>query len=351
MIKNNDGLWKSEKQARFLKKQLDLPALKSAKATAWAQKNGYHGKVFSTMSRIEGFGTRTISKIRYFSQVFVVDDGGVLVRGKVKVVHAKEDGGRFYQDWDNVTVNWRRTKEPTIMAPDLDAERAAQIEKNRPMMDLITRIPGWEDKDILDDFMSQLKSGRPLSPKQQAVLQKMMPDKGAILGDKESWKADWKKYLQAGLKFLLIMKREDVMFEVKRAKEYKAGTFDAGPFEDEKPRDVRELMRAWDKIIAHWKKHGVVDTNAGTKDAPGLGSHADSVLSLCLLQLSGMRGSRHTPRYVSMGTDTLADQMKKALKAKKPTDKAMKHVLYMKQIADKDQSPAAIKAVYKKARS
>lgn len=63
LIKNNDGLWKSEKQARFLKKQLDLPALKSAKATAWAQKNGYHGKVFSTMSRIEGFGTRTISKI------------------------------------------------------------------------------------------------------------------------------------------------------------------------------------------------------------------------------------------------------------------------------------------------
>ena len=352
LIKYNDGLWKSEKQARFLKKQLGM--LKSAPATAWAQKNGYQGQAFATMSRIEGFGTRTISKIRYASQVFVVDDGGVLVRGKVKVIHATQDGGRFSQDWDNVTVNWRRTKEPTIMAPDLEAERKDQLEKNRPMKDMITRIPGWEDKDILVDFMSQLERGQALSPKQTSVLQRMMPDKGAILGDKESWKSDWIKYLSLGLKLLLIMKKDDVEGLVRRTREYeaksKAGKLETGILGDEKPEDVRELRRAWDQIITHWKKHGSVDKDAGTKQSSGLGSFVDSQLSYSLALMSGLHGSKGIPTYAISSTTEVADQMKRAFKAKKPTDKAMKHVFYMKNIADKDQSLGALKQALEKAK-
>jgi hypothetical protein len=188
LIKYNDGLWKSDRQARFILNSV----WDDKNAQAWAKKRGYKGKAFSINTRFTGYGKRDVSKIRIFTQVFVVDNGGVVARAKVKFVHPKE-GNEGYIDWDSYNVTFERTAKPSVKV-DIDKEKRDAIKKNQPDIKLIKSIPNYEDKDILVDFLHQLEMGHPLSLKQKTVLQKLIPEKKIELGDKAVWTSAWEEY-------------------------------------------------------------------------------------------------------------------------------------------------------------
>ena len=188
LIKYNDGLWKSDRQARFI-----LNSVWDDKdAQAWAKKKGYKGKAFSINTRFTGYGKRDVSKIRIFTQAFVVDNGGVVARAKVKFVHPKE-GNEGYIDWDSYNVTFERTAKPSVKV-DIDKEKRDAIKKNQPDIKLIKSIPNYEDKDILVSFLRQLESGSALTIKQKAILQRMVPEKKIELGDKAVWISAWEEY-------------------------------------------------------------------------------------------------------------------------------------------------------------
>lgn len=195
LVRSNDGLWKSDRQARFLLNRITGPAYRNRAAEDWARKQGYRGHVIANIALDERYGRRDLSKVRYYGNVYVIDDGGVVMRGKLKINHAKSERGQyeFDVDWGATKLEFERKKNPTIVV-DVEGERKAAVKKNQPDIELIKTIPGWESRDILVDFIRQLENGHPLSLGQRGVVQRMIPEKAIFLGQKEEWKKTWDRY-------------------------------------------------------------------------------------------------------------------------------------------------------------
>jgi len=195
LARYNNGLWKSDRQARFLLNRISSPGYRDRSAEAWARRHGYRGHAITNIVSDKRYGRRDVSKVRYYGDVFVVDNGGVVAKGRLKISQAKPKQGQYGHevDWGGTKVEFERKKIPTIVV-DVEKERQAAVRKNEPDIEMIKSIPGWEGKDILVDFIRQLENGRALSPAQKGVVQRMMPEKDIFLGQKEDWKHTWERY-------------------------------------------------------------------------------------------------------------------------------------------------------------
>lgn len=330
LAKFGGGLWKSEKQARFLLNAIDSPQFKDRGAEAWANKHGFEGQAFSVMQRIEGYGARDASKTRYWAQVFVVDKYGVVARGKVKVIHPKGDERGLSLDWTDVTVDFKRTAKPEI-GVDIHAELRAAVEKNKPNIDLIKTIPGWESKDILVDFLRQLEGGRPLSLGQLAVVQKMVPDKELFLGAKGEWKKHFEGYHQLGMKLLNMSRDTHLAFERGRVPDYEAAIA-GGKYWGWSVPEPERLEKQYDQAIDGFKRNSVIPHDVWWIESQMFASMRD-------LALPSM------PAVTMYGTEEVKKQFEKAMKAAKPTKISLSVVMWLQRLAGKVNDESAIKRV------
>lgn len=335
LAKFNHGHWKSEKQARFLLNRLDGSMFKDRAAEAFAHRKGLDGQAFSHMSVLKGFGHRDPSKIRYSGMVFVVDKGGVVYRGKVKVNHPKGGEG-LSLDWADVKPTFERKRQPEITV-DIHAERRAKIEKNQPDIDLIKSIPGWETKDILTDFLRQLEGGRPLSLKQRFVVQKMVPDK-ALFGDKTEWKKafeEFKRLLVPKIYKPLLKEYEDDNKNYKGSDELldkfaHIWSDKKGETEGEHYNYMVGLYNEAMSEASKWK----FEYNHRTSQI-----HTNALWALYHLFSRG-----GTPGYGVITFADVKEQMEKALRSKSPSKKALGVVSFVVRAAEgmKDLSPERV---------
>lgn len=181
LIKSNNGLWKSEKQAQFILRHVD--SSQSDLAKRWARTvREYKPKehlVYHAATSL-GFARMRRDKVRYVSWFFLIDDQGVVLRARGEVNHAK--GDRETEFSASAETNWKRPRNVSGLSFDLsgdkkrkEAERQRQIEKNKDVIDLIKKIPNWNKQDIFVDFIDKLKAGFTLTPRQMTTITNNLP--------------------------------------------------------------------------------------------------------------------------------------------------------------------------------
>jgi len=283
LAKHNKGHWKSEKQARFLLSRMKGPFFKDSSADAWAKKQGHDGRAFTLMQALKGFGKYDPSKVRYSAHVFVVDNGGVVAIGKIKVLHPKGDEKATTLAWDKVETKFERKVPPSIVV-DLASEKKAQVAKNQPDIDLLKSIPGWEGKDILVSFLRQLEKGRTLSSKQRYILQKFLPDETVFSKDKAEWQSGWDQFISA-----ICNKLMPAILKLTGGKD--------------------GMEKSCTKAAADLKKKGWTSSWLGSQ---------------LLWDVGDVTGYK-TPDLIIYGdaSEQLYKQVQKGIKAKKPTKKAL----------------------------
>ena len=190
LIKYNQGKFKSSAQAAFLYKS--LLQHQSPTAQSWGQRwmTDPNAIAVQLTSRIEGFGRRTISKVRMFGFLYVVDGAGVLRAAKAQIDHSK--GGSAITVTGAKDELFQRHGETPVLY-DRQAELKAQdarAQSNAPMISKIQGVPAYNTNDFLQSLVGQLQSGRKLSPAQQGALAKYMP---VDMGDATEWKAAFEK--------------------------------------------------------------------------------------------------------------------------------------------------------------
>lgn len=319
LVKNNNGHWKSEKQAKFILSKLRQDT--SAEAEAWAAKVGVQPPVYAgmTAAHVPGTGIRDKSRRRYAGFFLVVDSGGVAAVGKPKFTA----DGSFRHDRPVETV-FRRTKEPTIRV-DIEADArqreqqlAEQRKKLRPLADkLEAKIPPddpndlRQNNDILRDFVEQLRDGRPLSIKQTAILH----NKGIYLEDSEHRK---QSLAETGEQLQRVLSQG---FDKLADRFIRAAG--ATPHEREQIKEIGDKLRA------------------GTLSAADLRSghyHAgQDVLRRLTYALATARGAS------TFEPVDLFEQLQKMSRAKKMTKRGARHVVMAQQLSRaSDQQIASV---------
>lgn len=330
LIKRNDGEWKSEAQAKFLLKQLKAN-YQTKEAVAWAQKQGLYHKgaiAIEVTKRIEGFGYKDPSKVRIMANVFVLDGSGVIARAKFKFKHFKKATQTAEGiDWGTGKITFQRKEEPSKKYVDIEKEEADELRKEkerkaeaRKQMDLIKKIPGWEDKNIFLDFMDRLIGGWPLTPNQLAVVKENLP---VAIGDKDNWKKNFESFKKLIAEKLAVPLKEMEAYSLKK--------------EIEKYQSVSPEIRKRDFHSEPYVK-GVDDIKEFIKEMKSQGyssggwvdSHIFDFLS-DLVYGSG----RQRIRSDAWTFEDIYDQYKKAIKAKKPTKKAIRVMTYIARAVDK----------------
>lgn len=187
------GGFRSEKQARFL---LSRFKGRNPAVIAWARTQGVdataRGRVaVYTSKMLTQYGRADVSKRRYAGMLLVMDGGGLVLAGKPKF----DTSGAIRLDQPVETI-FRRTEAPEINV-DLEAEIEAARAANKPDIDalesFLRRNPppprtaaeaeaagyvstgDWATEKlpgIAADFLDQVMRGRPLTPKQQALMLK-----------------------------------------------------------------------------------------------------------------------------------------------------------------------------------
>lgn len=322
LIKRNKGQWKTEKQARFLLDRMSDRRFKDRSAEAWAKRKNLEGlRVFSMMKPIEGYGFKDPSKIRYYARVYVIDQGGVVARGRVKVLHPKKGSfGSAKMDWNQVEIDFRRPKSarPSVWV-DLDTERSAQAKKNQPQIDLIKAIPGWEGKDILVSFVRQLEQGLTLSPKQKSVVQQMAPSTELFIGDKKNWEEAWEKWKRLLAKAVQIGGDKLIAADLKQDPgDDPFGGFGAPSDPEKEAEETRHQVK---QAVKEIKRQGYTTTPTGNMISGGFISDT----------LEKLRTG--VPSAGSYDED-FAEQVQKAIRAKKPSKRAIKFVTAMLRVVD-----------------
>lgn len=192
------GGWKSEAQGRFQLKRLQTvirPLLQSKdykEAVAWARRQGVDTDtafVWPCTRMLKQYG-RSTTKARYTGNYFVVDESGVRAIAKVRVNHKPPSPTQLslpdepqYLDLlpETAVVAFERTSTPTITVPWFaetkadDAKREQARRQNQPLVDVIKNLAGYSSNDFLQSIVYQLEAGNVLSPKQQQVLNTMLP--------------------------------------------------------------------------------------------------------------------------------------------------------------------------------
>ena len=325
LAKFNAGLWKSEKQGSFLLDKIGVQSDPSTGAMAWARSQGFSGpdvRAFYTMNRIEGYGKSDITKTRYWSQVFVVDSGGVVAIGKAKVKHPTATEPKLDIDWGSVEITFKRTVSPAIRV-DKAAELAAKIKAAEPDIALVKTIPGWERIDILADFIAQLEAGGSLSPNQKRVVQKYLPEKQVFLGDQEHWKKLWVVFGDIVSRLLGGMKEAWVAHDTQMAAD-EAEAKTKGSYWGHRHADPEGAAADFEDALAQWKSG--VSTYGGALDG--------WISTQVMISLHDM--ARYSkPGILHLGLAEIRVEATKAMKAKKPTKAGLATMGMIASIVDK----------------
>jgi len=189
LAKYSGGLWKSEKQGRFLWKwAAGNDFLRGGnEAVAWAKQTGWYDakdkrqRILQFILVIPGYGTRDPSKIRYAGTFVLLDGTGVLATASFKVQHAKK--GEAAQTVPIAgSAKTRFARDRNVVPPinvdpagDDAREKAKQLKANEPVIKAIESIPGWEQQEIFRDFHGILLAGGTLSPNMMRVVERNVP--------------------------------------------------------------------------------------------------------------------------------------------------------------------------------
>lgn len=319
LAKFNSGLWKSEKQARFLLNTLRYIKPDPA-AKAWLTQSGLKGRVYTQFVKLP-YAKSDPTKVRFVGRIAVVDNGGVVYLGTAKVKHLSHDNSTVEIDYSTVKDSFKREATPTLML-DVEAELAAQAEKNKPDIELIKSIPGWESKDILVSFVDQLEAGRQLTPNQKLVVQKYVPAASVFVGQQDKWAETWEAFKKvAGNYALGFAKAYSDMERAKMAK-YLA-TKEAGKtWYHAEPSDPDKLEARLKEVAALFKSQGYADS-----------SWAGRQILLDLEQTAKAK----LPGEVTAGANSdeeLAKYVIKTIKAKKPTKVGLRCIQFITQAVD-----------------
>ena len=325
LAKFNNGLWKSEKQARFL---LDtVRRIKpDAGAKAWLAHAGLKGWIITQFVKLP-YAKSDPTKVRYVGRVAVVDGGGVVFLGTAKVKHLSQDNTTVDIDYGTLKDAFKREVTPVLVI-DVDAEdaaqaaaRVAQAEKNKPDIDLIQSIPGWEKRDILVSFLDQLKAGYQLSPNQKLVVQKYAPA-ALFTGEQAQWAETWAAYRKIAGNYALGFAQAYSDMERAKMAKYQATLAVGQQWHYAAPSDPDKLEARLKAVAALFKSQGYADSSwAGRQILLDLETTAKAKL----------------PGEVAVGAnadEALAAQVTKALKAKKPTKVGVKSIQFITQVVN-----------------
>jgi hypothetical protein len=330
LARYNDGLWKSDRQARFLLNRISGPGYRDRAAEAWARRRGYRGQAITNIVSDKRYGRRDISKVRYYGDVFVVDNGGIVAKGKLKINQAKPKQGQYGHevDWGGTEVEFERKKIPSIVV-DIEKERRAAVEKNQPDIDMIKSIPGWEGKDILVDFVRQLEGGHALSAAQKGVVQRLMPEKDIFPGQKEDWQRLLDRYQEMMVKRLLpamqewwVKHEEDFQQEYDEFQKKYGGERSWGHAMPNVEKTKNQTARA----IQNMKSRGYV--SAGSDDISWLGSEAVYVLAFAIKK-------RTIASVGANSTEVIKQEVEGAIRRKTPTKRQLQILDWLARVMDR----------------
>lgn len=309
LVQRNNGLWKSDRQGDFLLSAAQSPAFQRREAQAWAkkQKVPFTKAIYYQVS-IEGYGKINVKKIRMRGMVYLLDQGGVVLRGKVPIIHPKGDQGGFIPNWSSVQINFRRPKDvvPKIIVEDPEAKKQKQIKKNQPIIRKIKTIPNWEDKRILVDFIRMLENGYTLSPAQMNVVKRMLPD-GFKLADREQWQKNFDTFIENIRTKVLPAHRR--VFEI---------TNEQGEYSDQ---DWQRYTQEFNMAEREYKSRGYTSVS-------WIGAYI-------IHMLEALVGDTTPVAIDGEPSEELYRQHQKALRAKKPSKKAIKNETFIQKVAEK----------------
>jgi len=234
LIKFNKGKWKSDKQGYFLLKRGKLLSAEHRKeseffrnAVTIAKNMGYeHEKdsiVVLEMLQLKDFGKRAKEKIRYQAFLTILDSGGVVYHGKVKVDHPKA-GVRETARLNLSQIETKFTRDKSIV-PEIVVDFFAKkkvdkelLSKVQKAIDKVNQSKDFSDRDIeiLKSFKQQVMDGNKLSVKQLAILNKFLEERVDIgLGNKSEWNENFDSIIKFVEKLGTMMyKNFDALKEV-----------------------------------------------------------------------------------------------------------------------------------------
>jgi hypothetical protein len=202
LIKKNEGFWESEEQGKEILEEGE--GLTNEDAQAWASRQAvpYVCCCLYTSSR------ENAGKVRNRAIVYLLDKGGVVLRGRVKVTGHHPDG-QVDCDWSHVSIDYRRPEgmKAPITVGDPELARGRRVEENKPLVKKLKSIPGWESKDSLVEFLEALEYGHTLSPSQLRVIDRLAPDKFS-LSEKEKWEENFDTLVGGIIQKMLPIYRE-----------------------------------------------------------------------------------------------------------------------------------------------
>jgi len=255
LAKYNGGKFKSPAQAKFLYRNLQDTWFKpNPLVKQWARPylKGPNDMAVMVTDRIQGFGTRTASKVRYYGFAFVVDGGGVVARAKLKVRAGRGKEADSHHGGEVIGVEQttfeRDGDAPTLY--DAHGERKAmeaRAKKQAPLIAKIQSIPTYQDDDFLQSLVAQLQTGRELSPAQDRVLAQKIPHE--MRGQDK-----YKELYREGLQVL-----ERIVGEIREAM-----TVVAKAEIDQRSKEASEafgggILEGWE----HWKRRPSINSDLG----------------------------------------------------------------------------------------
>lgn len=335
LIRSTQGLWKSDRQAKFLLKQLKShhrrlvrdrsPAITWAKRYKWFDLDTMI--VFSHVEMLP-FGRRDKSKIRYGAWFYVLDEYGVRAKARAEYIHAK--GG---DDFKGISGKAKlEFKRPDRLIGDVvvpvsgvesaeeawdrrQKERAENVAKNKTLIDGLKSHPDYHDRDILQSFVEQLEEGHTLSPKQMYIVNKFLgTDQDLGVGDKSEWSSLWEEFLQLYVSKLVPNMLKSPIFDEVQDEDYRA-----------------ELHEGAIQYLEQGVKPGSFGGYPGW-----VTTEVEAVLQNLAPRLKSIRQQESLVE--------MSQQIQRSLKRKKPTKKALGYLLDLKKLVEtlRGASPQAI---------
>jgi len=189
LVKNNEGKWKSSKQAKFLWLRLSErdPEELSPPVKSWIDTHLSDDPneiavpllVFDTR-----YGHKNPSKIRYWGYIYILDGAGIKAAAKLAVkFKGGLDDGRPVAESIKEETFIRRGNPPILFdaeghmkaLEEEERKREERKETNKVLISKIKTIPGYSRSDFFKSLVYQLERGDKLSPRQMAIILKKLP--------------------------------------------------------------------------------------------------------------------------------------------------------------------------------
>jgi hypothetical protein len=243
LVKYNQGKFKSAKQAKFLYNELRSKHRMTPTAKRWGERwmRDPNAIAVQLMQRIEGFGSKTASKVRMYGFLYVVDGGGVVRMAKANIDHK----AGFKVTGEKELRFQRKGDAPTLY--DYAAEQRAQDAKakaNAPMIQKLKAIPKYDSNHFLKDLVFQLEGGRALTPGQLRAVAKYIP---VEIGDY----AEWKQAYKDGMKLL----KSRLVDPAVKAMQQIVAELEADPDKYEhKAKNAKYFLDEYESFAKYWMK-------------------------------------------------------------------------------------------------